>query len=299
MKVVLAGGSGALGRRLALRLARDGFEVVVLSRRERSIDGARTVLWSGTELGRFVDELDGAHVVNLCGEIVDRRPTRRNIELLTSSRVAPTSTLAEASQRVEVRTFVQLSTLAIFGDAGDIVLTEDSPPAAGPPQQAGVALAWERAADSIRAQCLTILRPSIVLDPAAPVMARLAGLARWGLGGTVGSGRQWVSWLHFEDFERIVARCLDGSLPGVVLASSPNPVQGKEFMRELRHALHRRLGLPTPTALVRLGAPLLGTDAALALTGRRAHPARLLDAGFQFDHPDLRTALADLLAESR
>lgn len=285
MKVVLAGGTGALGRRLSVRLAQSGFEVVVLSRRDVSVERARTVRWTGTDLGGFVEEMDGAHVVNLCGEIVDRRPSKRNVALLTSSRVVPTETLAQASCRVEVQSFVQLSTMAIFGDAGDVVLTEDSPPADGPPQQAGVAVAWEAAAAAIEARCLTILRPSIVLDPAAPVMARLAGLARWGLGGTVGSGRQWVSWLHVEDFERIAERCLMGSLPGVVLATSPNPVQGREFMREIRTALHCRVGIPTPTPLVRLGAPLLGTDAALALTGRRALPKRLLDAGFEFNYP--------------
>jgi NAD dependent epimerase/dehydratase family enzyme len=141
---------------------------------------------------------------------------------------------------------------------------------------------------------VTVLRPSIVLDPAAPVTQRLAGLARWGVGGTVGSGRQWVSWLHIEDFERIIEWCLPGSMPGVVLATSPEPVQNAEFMRELRRAMGHRLGLPTPTFLVKLGAPLLGTDASLALSGRRAIPRRLLDAGFRFEHPRLHEAVSDL-----
>jgi NAD dependent epimerase/dehydratase family enzyme len=119
------------------------------------------------------------------------------------------------------------------------------------------------------------------------------------LGGRVGSGRQWISWIHIDDWLRITRRILepaeDEEPPaGVLLATAPNPVPNSELMAELRRALHRPAAPPTPVPLVRLGAVLLRTDPALALTGRRAASIKLAKAGFEFTHPELRGALADL-----
>lgn len=135
MKVVLAGGSGALGRRLAGDLVAGGHEVVVLTRRVRDGAPARQVRWDGVTLGDWVAELEGASVVNLAGELVDRPPTPANVGLLTQSRVAPTRALVEASRRIgTVGSWVQASTLAIHGDAAETVVDDDAPPADGPPQ---------------------------------------------------------------------------------------------------------------------------------------------------------------------
>ncbi|MDT0186808.1 TIGR01777 family oxidoreductase [Microbacterium sp. ARD31] len=297
MKVVVAGGSGALGRRLCADLAAAGHEVVVLTRRPRP-GPHRQVGWDGRTLGPWGEELAGSAVVNLAGELVDRRPTAANIELLTTSRVEPTQALVEASRTLgsPVPVWVQASTLAIYGDAGDVVLDESAPPAAGPPQMAGVARAWEAAVEGANAGRLVVLRTGIVLDNDTPALDRLWSLARWGLGGRVGPGTQWVSWTHVDDWLAIVRTILEPESPlsGVLHATGPEPARNADLMAALRRSLGRPAAPPTPAALVRIGAMLLRTDPALALTGRRAVPARLLENGFRFAHPELDEALADL-----
>jgi uncharacterized protein len=302
MKVVVAGGSGSLGRRLCADLASRGHDVVVLSRRPDRASPHRHVSWDGRNVGAWADELAGAAVVNPAGELVDRRPTRANIELLTTSRVEPTRALADAAARLDepVPVWVQASTTAIWGDAGDSVLDESSPPAAGPPQMAGVARAWEAAVEGVDAERTVVLRTSVVLDRDTPALDRLLALTRWGLGGRVGSGRQWVSWIHIEDWLAVVRRSLgEPSLSGVVVASSPTPVRNAELMAELRAVVGRPPAPPTPSPLVRVGAVLLRTDPALGLTGRRVVPARLQAAGFTFAYDELRAALHDLVRGDR
>ncbi|RZU75945.1 hypothetical protein EV384_4525 [Micromonospora kangleipakensis] len=298
MKVVLAGGSGALGRRIAADLTTRGDEVVVLTRSVRPGWPYRQVFWDGATVGSWAAELAGAAVVNLAGELVDRRPTAANVELLTRSRVQPTRALACAAAGLDEppTVWVQASTLAIYGDGGDAVLDENAPAADGPAQMAGVARAWEQAAAEQPAGRQVVLRTGVVLDRDTPALDRLAGLTRWGLGGRVGSGRQWVSWLHIADLLAIVRRSLDDvTMVGVVHATSPHPVRNAELMAALRQVLHRPPVPPTPAPLVRLGAMLLRTDAALALTGRRCIPSRLLDAGYTFAYPHLVPALQSLL----
>ncbi|HET8659706.1 MAG TPA: TIGR01777 family oxidoreductase [Micromonosporaceae bacterium] len=302
MKVVIAGGSGALGRRLCDDLESRGHQVVVLTRRVRPDRPYRQVEWDGRTVGAWSVELDGSAVVNLAGELVDRRPTPTNVQLLTRSRVEPTRALVAAMAGLPARVpvLVQASTLAIYGDAGDRVLDESAAPADGPPQMAGVARAWEAAAAGARADRLVVLRTGIVLDNDTPALDRLSSLVRWGLGGRVASGRQWVSWVHIDDWLAIVRAALapvTGAGEGLIHATSPHPVRNMELMAALRKVLRRPPAPPTPAALVRLGAVLLRTDPALALTGRRAVPARLLAAGFRFTHPQLDEALADLLVD--
>jgi uncharacterized protein (TIGR01777 family) len=299
MKIVLAGGSGALGRRLAQQFAGLGAEIVILTRRPRAELPYRQVLWDGSTVGEWQREIDGAVLINLAGELVDRRPTRRNVALLTESRVAPTHALAVAAEVTPPAVLIQLSTLAIYGDAGDVVLDESASPADGPPQMAGVAKAWEATAADVAAGRKVVLRTGIVLDRDTPAFDRLAGLVRWGLGGRVGSGEQWVSWLHIDDFLSIVVRAAtDPSVEGLLHATSPNPVRNREMMRAFRRVLHRPPSPPTPRALVRLGALVLRTDPALALTGRRCVPSRLTELGFDFAHPEIEEALRQILGSA-
>jgi uncharacterized protein (TIGR01777 family) len=300
VKVVIAGGSGALGRRLSEDLTAEGHEVVVLTRQVRP-GPFRQVQWDGRTVGAWSVELEGSAVVNLAGELVDRRPTAANVALLTRSRVEPTRALVEASATLTepVPVWVQSSTLAIYGDAGDQLLDESAPPGDGPPQMTEVAKAWEAAVSGARTKGLVTLRTGIVLDNDTPALDRLRSLARWGLGGRVGPGTQWVSWIHVEDWLAIVGQFLrpgGSAMSGVVHATGPRPLRNAELMAALRKSLGRPPAPPTPEMLVRLGAVVLRTDPALALTGRRALPARLLKAGFSFRHPDLDEALADLKA---
>jgi len=299
VKVVIAGGTGALGRRLADDLADRGHEIVILTRSPKPARH-RHVGWDGRTMGDWANELDGAAVVNLAGELVDRRPTNAGIALMTSSRVEPTRALAEAaaSRNSPMPVWIQASTLAIHGDSGEQLLDERSPAADGPPQMAGVARAWEAAAVEVNAARTVVLRTGIVLDRDTPAMDRLIGLTRWGLGGRIGTGRQWVSWIHISDWIAIVRWALDNPVHGLVVASSPNPVRNAELMASLRRAVHRPPAPPTPAFAVRLGALLLRSDPALALTGRRARPGRLLDAGFHFSYPQLDDALNQLLQQA-
>jgi uncharacterized protein (TIGR01777 family) len=297
VRVVLAGGNGALGRRIAADLAARGDDIVVLSRSPDSRGPGRQLRWDGAGAGPWATELAGAALINLAGELVDVRPTPANIESLTSSRVRPTRALRQAAAGLATppAVWIQMSTLAIYGDAGAAILDEGSAPADGPAQMAGVARAWETAAKGVTAGRQVVLRTAVVLDRGTPAYARLASVTRWGLGGRMGSGNQWISWLHIEDFLAIIRFCLDDqALAGVVHATSPEPVTNADLMAAFRRSEHRPAAPPTPAWLLRLGAALMRTDPALALTGRRCVPARLAGLGFGFRYPDIDAALKAL-----
>ncbi|GAA3705038.1 hypothetical protein GCM10022377_18400 [Zhihengliuella alba] len=344
LKTVIAGGTGFLGRRLAADLLTRGHDVVLLTRRPDPALPFRQTVWDGRTAGAWVSELDDSEpddsepgdsrssgasgpdaaagarrrvaVVNLAGRLVDVRPTPANIAELRRSRVEPTRALAEASRRHPVDLWIQGSTTALYGDAGETAVTEDSPlpatdgaprGASGGPraleQMTGVAVPWEAAADAADAGTRYTLRTSIVLDRGCPAFDRLALLGRAGL-GRVGTGRQWFSWIHVDDWLAVVRTMLgltDGAaLPeGPVIAAAPEPVRNEDLMDVLRGALApgalRRLGARTPEPLLRAGAAVLRTDPELALTGRHTTSRVLADAGFRFEHPSLRAALQDIL----
>lgn len=296
MRVIIAGGSGTLGQALAADLAQRGHEIYVLTR-SRNPDLPFTQVTWDEDWASLLNEETG--IVNLAGRLVDARPTRANVDDLRRSRVEPTRTLVRASRQRPVAAWVQASTTAIWSDAGDARVTETSPLPRGAdalPQMTGVARAWEDALEGARAANLTVLRTSIVIAPHTTAFDRLAFLARFGAGGTVAGGRQWFSWISERDWLAIV-RCALGleapALPGgVVIAAAPQPVRNEELMRILREryaprVLGRRLGIPTPGPLLRLGALALRTDPALALTGRHATSEVLERCGFVFRDPRL------------
>jgi len=301
VKVVIAGGAGALGRRLADDCARGGDEVVILTRSPRGETAHRQVSWDGRTVGPWSTELEGAIVLNLAGELVDKRPTVKNIELLRRSRVEPTRALVEAASNLttQPRLWLQMSTLAIYGDAGQEIVDEDHPAADGPPQMAGVAQPWEEAVQGARTNRLVVMRTGVVLDHGTPAFERLARLTKVGLGGRISKGEQWISWIHIDDFLRAVNFIREhDEIAGIVHVTAPKPTQNRDMMSALCGALRRPWSPPTPKPLVHLGALLLGTDPALALTGRRCVPQRLLAAGFEFDHPTFESAIEHLLSSA-
>jgi NAD dependent epimerase/dehydratase family enzyme len=164
----------------------------------------------------------------------------------------------------------------------------------------GVAQPWEAAFEGANPTHGVILRTSIVLDPDSPALRRLVGLTKAGLGGRIGDGRQWFSWIHLTDWLTIVRACLgleEGiSIPaGVLVAATDHPVRNRELMAALRRHLHRPPAPPTPAALLRIGAVALRSDPALGLTGRHATSRVLRECGFDFRFDTLDAALADLL----
>ena len=308
LKVVIAGGSGTLGRSLAADLTTRGHEVVLLTRAVDPQLPHRQVAWDGATTGPWVEELaaDPARtaVVNLAGRLVDARPTEANVTDLRESRVRPTRALVEASRDLPVplARWVQGSTTAIWSDAGDDRLTESSPLPTGSaalPQMTGVAQPWEDAVEGANTDHLTVLRTSIVLQTGSPAFDRLTQLTLAGLGGRVGTGQQWFSWIHVDDWLALVRATLglepEVDLPdGILVAAAPQPVRNRELMALLREHLHRPAAPPTPATLVRAGSVLLRTDPALGLTGRHATSAVTTEAGFEFTHPTLDGALRDL-----
>ncbi len=303
LNVVIAGGTGALGRRVAADLVRRGHEVTILTRTIRAELPYRQREWDGRTVGAWADALDAPNtaVINLAGKLVDCRPTAANIAALTASRVDATRALVEAARGRGVRRWIQASTTAIWSDAGERWCTEATPlPDPGLPQMTGVARPWEEAAAGADTDHLVTLRTSIVLDTDSPALARMVGVTRAFLGGSLGDGRQWFSWIHRDDWLAVVRAGLGlepGVEPhdGVVVAAAPHPVRNAELMRALRRHLHRPPAPPTPAPMLALGAVAMRSDPALGLTGRHATSTVLPAAGFTFRFPELDGALDDLL----
>ncbi|MFI6868253.1 DUF1731 domain-containing protein [Nocardia sp. NPDC050406] len=305
LSVVIAGGSGALGQQLAADLTCRGHRVTILTRREDADSPFDQVRWDGRSVGEWVGALRNpgrTALINLAGKLVDVRPTEREISELRTSRVDSTAALVAASKTLDrpIDYWLQASTTAIWSDAGEIRCTESTPLPIGLPQMTGVAEPWERAFEGANARHWTILRTSIVLDPTAPALRRLVGLTKAGLGGRIGNGRQWFSWIHVEDWLAIARAALgldpDIALPdGIVVAATDFPVRNRDLMAALRRQLHRPPALPTPGLALKVGAVFLRTDPALGLTGRHATSEVLRQAGFRFRYPTLDEALTDLL----
>lgn len=301
-RIVLPGGSGFLGQALAAELAARGDEVVILTRRPQ-IDGGpiREVAWDGETLSGWAAELEGARaVVNFTGRSVNCRYTPANRQEILDSRLDSVHVLGEAVRRCRQPppVFVQAASLAIFGDAGDAILDEGSPLGQGFSPE--VCKAWEAAfdAESLPAVRKVLLRISFVLGKEGGALEPLANLARRFLGGTVGSGRQYVSWIHVDDLNAMFRWAIERSeIEGMYLATAPTPLTNAEFMYALRRALGRPWSPPIPAWAVKVGARLMGTEAELALAGRRGVPRRFLAQGFTFQHTDLQTTLRALLSK--
>lgn len=301
--VVIAGGSGFLGRSLARHLAEANFAPILLSRSKPREQGPWThQVWDGRNLGDWARVLDGtAALVNLAGRTVDCVKTPDHCDEILRFRVESTLVLGEAVDAVATPppVWVQMSTAHIYGDPPTARCTEASPFGYGLAPEVGKA--WEDAfatakPDNVRG---VVLRTSFVVGRGGGALARLRPLARFGLGGRVGHGRQGMSWLHERDMNRLFERAItDADMSGPYIASAPNPVSNAEFMRTLRRVLGMPIGLPAPGAMVRIGAPLvLRTDPELALYGRYCVSQRLADEGFEFEFAALEPALRDLLAK--
>jgi len=296
MKIVVAGGSGFLGRALSTHLAGAGHDVVVLTRSARGGGDVRQVEWrpDGTAAGAWVREVDGADtVINLSGAgIADRRWTRARKDLLRSSRLLPTQSVVEAIRKSASRpaVLIQGSAVGYHGVSDDLTFTETSP--AGTDYLGRMCVEWETAAQpATDLGCrLVLLRTGIVLASDGGALRKMRLPFFFFAGGPIGTGRQVLSWIHRNDWVAMVAWMLDTpSLSGAVNATAPNPVTNAEFSKALGRALARPSWLPVPAFALRL---LFGelADAAL-LGGQRVHPERALELGFQFQYADIDTAL--------
>ena len=295
-RIILAGGSGFLGNALAQQFVQRGGEVIVLTRRPSvRRDGVKEVAWDARSLGNWEQFVDGADaVINLAGRSINCVFTPENRRLIVESRVNATHAIAEAIQRAAMppRVLIQASAIGFYGDTGDLACDETSP--AGSGFLAEACRAWEAALDTtaLPATRCVVLRFGVVLGRDSGALKPLARLTKLCLGGAAGNGRQFMSWVHLEDVKAVVAAALaNENWRGTFNVTAPNPVTNAEFMHELRWVFDRPWAPPAPALAVRLLAPLLGADASLALEGQRVLPQRLLETGFQFQFPELRSAL--------
>jgi uncharacterized protein (TIGR01777 family) len=334
MKIVMPGGSGQVGTVLARALAQE-HEVVVLSRvprgtearRKRQIHleqqrqhaGAqarrwRTVDWDARTLGPWASEVDGADVVvNLAGRSVNCRYTPANRTAMLASRVESTAAIGAAIARASrpPRTWLQASTATIYAHRYDAPNDEDTGILGGDEADApdtwrfslDVATEWERAlAEAVVPHTRKIaLRSAMTMSPdRGGIFDTLLGLVRRGLGGKSGSGRQYISWIHEEDFVSAVRWLVEHEeLEGAVNLAAPSPRPNAEFMSALRRAWGARIGLPTTEWMLEIGALLMRTETELVLKSRRVVPGRLLSSGFRFRFPEWPAAAADLCARWR
>jgi uncharacterized protein (TIGR01777 family) len=306
VKIVLPGGTGHIGGFLSRTLRAAGHEVVVLSRRPGHVG------WDGRTLGPWAAELDGADaVINLAGRSVSCRYTAENLRQMMDSRVDSARVVGEAIERAAKppRTWLQMSTATIYAHSVDRANDEATGViGGGEPDVPGyweysvrIAKAWEaaqQAADTPNTRRVA-LRTAIVMSPdRGGAFDVLRKLVRYGLGGPVAGGRQYVSWIHEQDFARAVEFLLArDDLAGPVNLAAPNPLPHREFMRALRAAGGALVGLPATRWMAELGAFALRTDTELLLKSRRVVPGRLRAAGFEFDFPDWPEAAFDLVAK--
>src|SRR5437588_9151673 len=297
--IVLAGGSGFIGQSLSPFLLSKNYEVIVLTRAESDYRGAvRNVHWDGKTLGDWIEFVNGAFaVVNLTGRSINCRHTSENRREIIDSRINSVRVLGQAIERCAQppRVFVQVAGVGIYGDKGERICDETTTP--GNDFVTEVCEKWEAAFAKVEAPATrkVLLRLGVVLGPNGGFLELLGKLTRRFLGGQVGNGRQYISWIHIADLSRLVLASIESEeIGGVFNATSPNPVTNAEFMRELRRALHRPWSPPVPEFAVRLGAWLIGTEASLALVSQRCVPKRFLEKRFEFEFPNLCEALVNI-----
>jgi uncharacterized protein (TIGR01777 family) len=306
-KVILAGGSGFLGRSLAARFSELGMEVVVLGRGvglPQDFPDARFVHWDAKSRGEWESELEEADaLINLCGRSVDCRYTDENRRLIINSRVQATKVLGEACAAAEhpPKVWLNAGTATIYEDRrGDLPSHDEESNDLGHGFSVGVAKAWEKSfyRQDLPGVRRVALRITIVLGQAGGAFPVMRRFAKVGLGGSQGPGSQWMSWLHLDDFVGIVEWLLgNGQISGVVNLAAPHPVTNAVFMREMRRRFAPLgIGLPAPSIAVQLGAVFLRTAPELVLKSRKVVSQVLANGGYVFKYPTIEEALDDLAA---
>jgi uncharacterized protein (TIGR01777 family) len=298
-RIVIAGGSGFIGRSLARELLARNYEVVVLTRKPREwTDGVIETEWGGAHIGEWIKFLDGAEaVVNLAGKNINCLHTPENLRELAESRVNSVRAIALSFAHVKnpPRVWLQAGAAGFYGDQKEKICDENSKN--GKDVLADICRQWEYSFNSavLLKTRKVLLRTGFVLGRDGGALPVLARLTKWFLGGTAGGGGQFISWIHIADLTRMFAEGIEREeLTGVFNAVAPNPATNADFMRELRRALHRPWSPPAPEWAVKLGARWMKTEPSLALAGCRVAPKRFLEAGFKFQFPDLRGALENL-----
>jgi uncharacterized protein (TIGR01777 family) len=292
MKIVVAGGTGFIGEPLVRKLLPRG-DVAVLSRDPSRVRAGRGVAWDGRNDGDWARELaDADAVVNLAGEnIAEGRWSAERKRRLIASRLDATHALVAAMQKAPARerTFLNSSAVGFYGDRGDETLDESS--AAGAGFLADLVTQWENAARAAEPFVrLAIFRLGVVLGKGGGALGKMELPFKLGAGGPIGSGRQWMSWIHRDDAIRMFEWALDhDAARGVYNATAPEPVRNREFVHALGKAMHRPAIVPAPAFALRIAFGEMADETLLA--GQRVVPARAIAEGFRFESATVDEAL--------
>lgn len=313
LRIVIPGGNGQVGTVLSRHFHAQGHEVVVLARNTFPAPW-RAVSWDGEHAGPWASELEDSDIViNLAGRSVNCRYTAANRKAMMDSRIQTTRLLSRAISQLArpPRLWMNASTATIYRHIHDRAMDEQTGEIGGNEPDApakwkfsiDIATNWEAAffdAETPNTRKIA-LRSSMIMSPdRGGIFDTLLRLVRFGLGGTSGSGKQFISWIHDADFisalEFLIAH---DEFSGAVNISSPNPLPNRDFMKSLRQAWGSPIGLPATSWMLELGSFFLRTETELVLKSRRVIPRRLLNAGFRFQFPDWPSAAPDLVARWR
>ncbi len=298
-KVLITGGTGLIGSRLTQLLRQAGYEVSYLSRHKSDITGVKVYLWD-IEKGYVATEAiqDADYIVHLAGAgVADERWTDRRKKEITDSRTQTGQLLAEKLQKFphQVKAFLSASAIGIYGaDRGDELLTENSP--SGTDFLATVTKAWETSVEPIAAAGIRTVkfRIGIVLSEKGGALAKLVQPIRVGAGAPLGSGRQWMSWIHIDDLCRLIIYAMENeNMQGVYNAVAPHPATNRELTHKAAEVLQKPLLLPNvPGFALRLA---IGNMADVVLGSAKVSDEKVRGIGFDFQFPQLTPALHDLL----
>ncbi|MEM9674012.1 MAG: TIGR01777 family oxidoreductase [Bacteroidota bacterium] len=300
-KIIIAGGSGFLGSYLTQYYRDKEWQVYILSRQyQEDRDGVYNIYWDGKHLGDWTKVMEGADVlINLSGKSVDCRYTKRNQQLIYSSRLDSTHAQGKAVQQSQnpPKVWINAASATIYRHALDRPMDEVSGEY-GTGFSVDVCRKWERVFSEIETPATRkiVLRTGIVLGKNGGALQPLLNLVRVGLGGKQGKGNQYFSWLHELDFARIIDFLINREdTSGVFNAVAPHPISNQQFMKTLRMTCGIPFGLPMPTWILKIGAFLIRTETELILKSRRVIPTRLLDHGFSFAFPNSENALEEII----
>jgi uncharacterized protein (TIGR01777 family) len=297
LKITISGASGLIGRRLLKTLAAEGHTLQVLSRHAgTNMPGNVKVFpWDPAKSEPPAEALSGADaVIHLAGEPIAQRWNDDVKRRIRESRVAGTTNLVNALAKLPQRpkTLVCASAIGYYGSRGDEVLTEPSAP--GSDYVAEVCVAWEKAAQTAEAFGVRVVRvrTGVVLDAKGGALAKMLPPFKMGVGGKVGSGRQWMSWIHAEDLAGIYRWALTGSASGPVNGVAPNPVVNADFTKALASTLKRPALFPVPAFGLKV---MFGEMSEILLGSQRVLPKVAEAGGYRFRFPEVGAALADAL----
>ena len=300
MKILITGGTGFVGTQLTARLIQDGNQVTILTRSPKGVKasspGISYLQGDPTQKGPWQESIKNHDaIINLAGASIFSKWTEAYKKLIIESRMTTTRNLVEGipAHSEKKITFFSTSAVGYYGFHGDEELTEESPP--GNDFLAKLAIEWE--GEALKAQGkgtrVVITRFGIVLGEKGGALGQMIPLFKKFIGGPIGSGRQWFSWVHIKDLaEAFVFLMKHPEILGPVNLCSPNPVRNKDLAKALGKVLHRPSFMPAPAFMIKL---VLGEFGSVILEGQRVIPRRLVDSGFIFQYPEIGKALQNLM----